>query len=317
MKIRNISTALLILVMIGMMTSCISVQKMGNKTIEVPLVVSSQSVPTTYRDLDKTVRLNVTSSVTGDAIYDDANLPKSTRLFLPQYVFIPSVRDFAADATTSYMQRMRFDITPNGEFLFDVDVKTFKMTRIDKQSVDCKVVINYRLLDGAGQTIVPSSTASSQIRLASTEQFGNGLGRAYAEALNKVNWDRIAKCLMIAKTPKQEANAQVTGAGDTALEHTVIRWYITSNPQGADVSWRVVSSTPDVANTNSCFVGSTPYETTESFDIKGMTYNNSGNIQIEVSCEKSGYITQRKRFNLRQAIDQKEISAKFNLIKEK
>ncbi|MDE5998545.1 MAG: hypothetical protein K2H04_00475, partial [Bacteroidaceae bacterium] len=104
--------------------------------------------------------------------------------------------------------------------------------------------------------------------------------------------------------------------GDTALEHTVIRWYITSAPQGADVSWRVVSSTPDVSNTNSCFVGSTPYETTESFDIKGMTYNNSGNIQIEVSCEKPGYITQRKRFNLRQAIDQKEISAKFNLIKD-
>lgn len=30
----------------------------------------------------------------------------------------------------------------------------------------------------------------------------------------------------------------------------------------------------------------------------------------------SGYITQRRRFNLRQAIDQREISAKFNLIKE-
>ncbi|MDE5550884.1 MAG: hypothetical protein K2I99_05980, partial [Bacteroidaceae bacterium] len=85
---------------------------------------------------------------------------------------------------------------------------------------------------------------------------------------------------------------------------------------GADVSWRVVSSTPDVANTNSNFVGSTPYETTETFDIKGLTYNNSGNVQIEVSCEKPGYITQRKRFNLRQAIDQKEISAKFNLVKE-
>ncbi|MDE6742110.1 MAG: hypothetical protein K2J58_07245, partial [Muribaculaceae bacterium] len=98
--------------------------------------------------------------------------------------------------------------------------------------------------------------------------------------------------------------------------HTVIRWYIQSSPQGADVSWRVVSSTPDVANTNSNFVGTTPYESTESFDIRGLTYNNSGNVQIEVSCEKPGYLTQRKRFNLRQAIDQKEISAKFNLVKD-
>ncbi|MDE5739756.1 MAG: hypothetical protein K2H92_05545 [Bacteroidaceae bacterium] len=238
------------------------------------------------------------------------------RLLLPQYIFVPSVRDFADDATNSYMQRMRFDITQAGDFRFDVDVKTFKMEWIDQKSGECKVVINYRLLDDTGQIVVPSSTASSRIRLASTEQFGMGLGRAYAEALNNVNWDRIAKCLMVANTPKKEANAQVMGAGDTALEHTVIRWYITSAPQGADVSWRVVSSTPDVSNTNSCFVGSTPYETTESFDIKGMTYNNSGNIQIEVSCEKVGYITQRKRFNLRQAIDQKEISAKFNLVKE-
>ena len=152
--------------------------------------------------------------------------------------------------------------------------------------------------------------------MAHGEHIGQGFGRAYAAALDKIDWDRIAKCLTVADTPKQEANAQVTGAGDTALEHTVIRWYIISAPQGADVMWRVVSSTPDVANTNFNFVGSTPYETTESFDIKGMTYNNAGNIQIEISCEKPGYITQRKRFNLRQAIDQKEISTKFNLIKD-
>ncbi|MDE7456272.1 MAG: hypothetical protein K2M96_06130 [Prevotella sp.] len=316
-RVICVSGIFLTLAMAGLITSCMSVQNLkGTKTVEVPLVVSSQSVPTTYRNLEKTVRLNVTSTGAENVIYDDANLPKSTRLFLPQYVFIPSVREFATDATTSYMQRMRFDITPNGDYRFDVDVKTFKIEWKDKKSVECKVVINYKLLDGAGQTVVPSSTASSRILLASAEQFGIGLGRAYAEALNNVNWDRVAKCLMIANTPKQEANAQVRGAGDTALEHTVIRWYITSAPQGADVSWRVISSTPDVSNTNSCFVGSTPYETTESFDIKGMTYNNSGNVQIEVSCEKPGYITQRKRFNLRQAIDQKEISAKFNLIKD-
>ncbi len=63
-------------------------------------------------------------------------------------------------------------------------------------------------------------------------------------------------------------------------------------------------------------MGSTPYETTETFDVKGLTFNNSGNVQIEVVCEKPGYIAQKKRFNLRQAIEQKEISTKFNLVKE-
>ena len=131
-----------------------------------------------------------------------------------------------------------------------------------------------------------------------------------------IDWDRIASQLKIAKTAKQEKNKEVEGMGNSALEHTVIRWNIVSRPQGADVYWRVVSSTPDVSNTNSNYVGTTPYESTEAFDIKGLSYNNSGNVQIEVSCEKPGYITQRKRFNLRQAIDQKEISAKFNLVKE-
>lgn len=103
---------------------------------------------------------------------------------------------------------------------------------------------------------------------------------------------------------------------NNALEHSVIRWYITSKPLGADVYWRVVSSTPDVKNTTRNFLGSTPYESTESMDIKGLNNNNAGNVQIEVSLEKDGYITQQKRFNLEQVIDQKEISTKFNLVKD-
>ncbi|MEF2644025.1 MAG: hypothetical protein U0M50_08195 [Paramuribaculum sp.] len=39
-------------------------------------------------------------------------------------------------------------------------------------------------------------------------------------------------------------------------------------------------------------------------------------MQIEITCEKPGYLPQRRRFNVRQAIDQKEISAKFNLVRE-
>ncbi len=110
--------------------------------------------------------------------------------------------------------------------------------------------------------------------------------------------------------------SKVTGSGKSSLESTVIRWYIVSSPAGADVQWRVVSSTQDVKNTNQNYLGSTPYESTETFDIMGLTYENSGNVQIEISCEKMGYITQRKRFNIRQAIDQKEISSKFNLVKD-
>ena len=134
--------------------------------------------------------------------------------------------------------------------------------------------------------------------------------------MEDIDWDRIAFFLKKATSPALEGNKKVAGEGNTALESTIIRWYIDSSPKGADVSTRVVSSTPDVKNTNQNYVGSTPYETTEAFDIKGLTFNNSGDVQIEVTCEKTGYITQKKRFNLRQAIEQKEISTKFNLVKE-
>lgn len=80
---------------------------------------------------------------------------------------------------------------------------------------------------------------------------------AYVDAFNKIDWEAIAQQLKKGRTAKDEANKQVDGSGNTALESTVIRWFIGSRPQGADVSWRVVSSTPDVKNTNSNYVGST------------------------------------------------------------
>ncbi len=312
----NLSVICIALVCISVISSCSFTKGLFTvKELEVPLQFPNQSVPNTYRDLDKTVRLNVISSVSKVG-YDDENLSNKLKQILPEYVFVPSIQSFAQEATTAYMQQMRFDVSYSGDYSLNIDVKKMQMWWEDKQTTEGAVQLTYSLTNSANETIVPTTSVSSRITMVKTENFGAGLGRAYAEALRKIDWDRIADCLRTASSPKQEKNAQVTGEGTTALEHTVIRWYIISSPQGADVSWRVVSSTPDVANTNSNFVGSTPYESTESFDIKGLTYNNSGNVQIEVTCEKAGYLPQRKRFNLRQAIDQKEISAKFNLIKE-
>ena len=299
------------------LASCFTSKMLLPKEVDVQLTQHSQSVPRTFRDLDKPVKVVVESSVTtNEQMYNDDNLDKKTRAFLPKYLFMPSVKSFTQDATVSYMQQMRFEVSNTADYRLNISISQFQLQWIDKTSAQICIKLTYRLTNEAGETIVPSTSVASTIKLAASEQFGSGFGRAYADALSKINWDRIADMLRISSQPKQEKNTQVKGDGDTALEHTVIRWYILSAPQGADVSWRVVSSTPDVANTNSNFVGTTPYESTESFDIRGLTYNNSGNVQIEVTCEKAGYLTQRKRFNLRQAIDQKEISAKFNLVKD-
>ena len=103
--------------------------------------------------------------------------------------------------------------------------------------------------------------------------------------------------------------------GATALEQTVIRWAIDSDPQGAHVFYRVLSSIPAVVkNTNETHPMTTPYVETSSFDILGLTYENSRDVQIEIKVVKTGYETLVKRFNVRQALDQQEISSYFMLV---
>ena len=58
----------------------------------------------------------------------------------------------------------------------------------------------------------------------------------------------------------------------------------------------------------------TPFEETRSFNILGLTYENSRDVQIEIKVSKKGYEDQIKRFNVRQAIDQQEISGFFELV---
>ena len=104
--------------------------------------------------------------------------------------------------------------------------------------------------------------------------------------------------------------------GQTALERAIIRWYFESQPQGARIYWRVISSVPDqVKNTNELWLGTTPFEETRSFNILGLTYENARDVQIEIKVRRNGYIDQTKRFNVRQAIDQQEISSFFDMIK--
>lgn len=105
--------------------------------------------------------------------------------------------------------------------------------------------------------------------------------------------------------------------GQTSLERTIIRWYFDSAPQGARIFWRVISSVPnEVKNTNELWLGSTPFEETRSFNIQGLTYENSRDVQIEIKVKRKGYIDQNKRFNVRQAIDQQEISSFFDMVEE-
>lgn len=118
--------------------------------------------------------------------------------------------------------------------------------------------------------------------------------------------------------PQTQPTGQVVNRntpGTTDMEKAIIRWYIDSEPRGARISWRVISNVPaEVKNTNETYMTTTPLEETRSLNILGLTYENSNSVTIEVKIEKRGYETQVKRYNVRMALDQQEISSFFELV---
>ncbi len=314
-KIAIIITALLVLVSCGMTKT---VTRVENKTIALSLTELPASGR--YIDMDYGVSINVLDKRADKSVlhkYDAGAL-----ISKPQISTYPEIPSFVKESLKKYMQTMGFDIDAdiNTDYLLEVDITEYHISYLSGMGWMGTVYLEILLYDNSRKQVYPRTTVvgRSSINTSYTDYSSaeKAINTAYVNALKEIDWNRIVYFLKRADSASGEKNKQVTGKGDTALEHTIIRWFVDSSPKGADVYWRVVSSTPDVKNTNATFIGSSPYESTESFDIKGLTFNNSGDVQIEISCEKPGYITQKRRFNLRQVIEQKEISTKFNLVKE-
>lgn len=115
--------------------------------------------------------------------------------------------------------------------------------------------------------------------------------------------------------PVVEQRVSRNNSGATDMEANVIRWYIDSDPRGARIFWRVISNVPgEVQNTNESYMTTTPFEETRGFSIPGLTYENSRNVTVEIKITKRGYEDQVKRYNVRQALDQQEISGFFEMV---
>jgi len=302
------------------MVSCASMKKPVNAGSRmINLALTEEPHADKYVDLDYGIRLNVRDARANSRVLQKYD---ASAILLPQVRTNPEIVPFVSESVRRYMRTMGFnlDADVSTDYMLTLSIREFNLSFLSGVGWSGAVQLNVEVYDQNRKLVYPSVVAVGR---ASAGGSGSdfltatqALNAAYANALKDIDWDRIAFFLKRAASPSLEKNKQVSGAGNTALESTVIRWYIDSSPKGADVSTRVVSSTSEVKNTNQNYVGSTPYETTETFDIKGLTFNNSGDVQIEVTCEKAGYVTQKRRFNLRQAIEQKEISTKFNLVKE-
>lgn len=106
-------------------------------------------------------------------------------------------------------------------------------------------------------------------------------------------------------------------SADRDISNAIIRWYFDSDPRGARIFYRVISNVPnEVKNTNESYMTTTPIEETKALNIPGLTYDNSSDVVIEIKVTKRGYEEQVKRYNVRQALDQREISGFFELVEK-
>lgn len=287
------------------------------KVINLDLSASPRS--NIYVNLDYGIRLSIKDNRTTTAIIGKHDSYVTSK---PYVSVNPDVTSFVSESIRRYMRTMgfRLDSDISSDYMMTVSLKTFNVSWLDGIGWSATVMMDVSVYDQDNRQVYPnvpiSGRASTQGSGSNYAAASHAMNTAYANALADIDWDRIAYFLHRSKSAANEQDKAVSGSGNTALEHTVLSWEVTSRPAGADVYWRVISSTPDVKNSNKNYKGTTPYEATESFDIKGLTYNNSGDVQIEITCEKPGYLTQRKVFNLRSAIDQKSINAHFSLVKD-
>lgn len=301
--------------------SCGSLQSHDDDD-ELPQMISLELVKDApankYVNLDYGIRLSIK-----DARGDKRMIQIYDASYSTDYRVNPEVKDFVEETLRKYTRTMGFALEADvsTDYMLEIAIKGFHVDYLSGKGWTGTVILDVEIYDHDRKIVYPRTSAkgrfsSSNGAPSSLAAAARVVNEAYANALEEIDWDRVAFFLHRASSPKNEANKQVTGEGNTALEHLTIHWSIQSRPAGADCYWRVKSSTPNVKNQNERYLAPTPYESTETFDIKGLTYNNAGDVQVEIRCSKAGYMDQKKVFDMLSVIDEKEISTMFVLVKD-
>lgn len=316
---RKLTTILIILALI-FSVSCgrSKVRRDAKQPRMISLELVKDAPANKYVNLDYGIRLNIQ-----DARGDKRMIQIYDASYSADYRVDPEVKDFVEESLRQYARTMGFALEADvsTDYMLQVFIKEFHVDYLSGKGWTGTVTLDVEIYDHDRKIVYPRTSAKG--RFSSSNGAPNNfsaasrvVNEAYANALEKIDWDRVAFFLHRASSPKNEANKQVTGQGNTALEHLTIHWSIQSRPAGADCYWRVKSSTPNVKNQNERYLAPTPYESTETFDIKGLTYNNAGDVQVEIRCSKAGYMDQKKVFDMLSVIDEKEISTMFVLVKD-
>lgn len=300
----------------------------SRKVVETPQQPVEQTINLTlentpqadkYANLEYGIRLNV-QDIRSDKrlihVFDAATTSK------PTVNTYPTIDSFVPESMRRYMRIMGFNMDADvaTDYMLQVSLKEFHTDWLSGIGWNGTVIMDVKIYDHNRTLVYPSTEVAGRASIYGSAQSASlaqqAINKAYSNALADIDWDRVAFFLHRAKDPKQEGNKQVAGEGNTALEHLVVHWGINSRPQGADVEWRVISKTPEVKNQNFKYLETTPYEGSEALDIKGLTFNNSGLVQIEIRVSKKGYYSQTKKFDVRSLVDDNDVSGMFRLVPE-
>lgn len=249
------------LLSISMLVSCGLLKKSqtGLQSYTLPLVLNEMPASDIYIDMDYGIRINVTDKRTQPSVLNKYEI-NAVNYLKPQIGTYPDVMSFVSESMRQYMETMGFDLNAdiNTDYMLQVEITEYHVSYLSGMGWMGTVCFDMQVYDENRKLVYPRTTVTGRSSVASGSGDVAGAAKAlndsYISALKSIDWDRIAYFLRRADSPSGEKNKQVTGGGDTALEHTVIRWYVDSAPKGADVFWRVVSSTPDVKNTNQLYI---------------------------------------------------------------
>ena len=280
------------------LSSCGAQKKAQKNFLNTMQVTTKRSPLQTFNNLNNGLQVTV--------------FPTTPSEELTGYTHHLSGKSLFTAPTINYVRSMGFkEVNLNTDYKLYI---TIKRADVDGWAGNSYMDLGVSLKDCRGYEVFSQQNISTSAKDAL--YLPNGLIEAYTQALEQIDWNRIASFLRTEQLAKNEPQKQVQGLGDTALEQTIIHWDVQSRPQGADIFWRVVSKTPDVKSTTKQYLQTTPWEATKSLDIKGLTYQNSGNVRIILTCEKDGYMSQQKEYDVRMVLDQEEISAFFRLVKD-
>lgn len=287
------------------------------QTINLALATNPQADK--YVNLEYGIRLNVQDNRADKRliqVYDASAVSK------PIVNVNPEVTSFIPEGMRRYMRIMGFNLDADvaTDYMMQVTIKEFHTDWLSGIGWNGTVILEVKIYDHNRSVVYPSTEVAGRASVYGSAQSAalaqQAINQAFSNALADIDWDRVAFFLHISNDPSKEGNKQVKGDGNTALENLVVHFNVNSRPQGADVEWRIISKSNEVKNTNYKYLETTPYESTETLGINGLTYNNSGLVQIEVRVSKKGYYSQTKKYDVRSLIDEKEVSGMYRLVPE-